>query len=133
MGELERRLAELRTQRETLQEELADRSIVAPTIKDIDAVLTSINDAMDNGLLSQRKALTQELVSGISVDSRSAIFPTYRLPAPPVRVTSAVVGLWWWAVVSVTRTKPSRLLAGGSRFANYRPVSQTGVRISRTF
>ncbi len=92
MDELERRLAELRTQRETLQEELADRSIVAPTIKDIAAVLTSIDDAMESGTLSQRKALMQQLVSEIRVDSRSAIFPTYRLPAPPVRVISGVVG-----------------------------------------
>lgn len=69
-----------------LHEELADRSIVAPTIKDIGAVLTSIDDAMDSGTLSQRKALMQQLVSEIRVDSRSAIFPTCRLPAPPVRV-----------------------------------------------
>lgn len=92
MDELERRLAELRTQRETLQEELADRSIVAPTIRDIDAVLTSIDDAMDNGLLSQRKALTQELVSGISVDSRSAIFPIYRLSGAGFALHQE-----WWA------------------------------------
>ena len=41
---------------------------------------------------SQRKALMQQLVSEIRVESRSEIFPTYRLPAPPVRVISGVVG-----------------------------------------
>jgi hypothetical protein len=40
-------------------------------------------------------------VSEIRVESRSEIFPTYRLPAPPVRVISAVVDPsggpeeWW--------------------------------------
>jgi site-specific DNA recombinase len=92
MDELERRLAELRAQRETLQEELADKSIVTPTTSDIGAVLTALNDAMGNGTHSQRKALMQQLVAEIRVESRSAIFPTYRLPAPPVRVISGVVG-----------------------------------------
>jgi site-specific DNA recombinase len=92
MDELERRLGELRSQRETLQEELADRSIVVPTTKDIGAVLTAIDDVMGNDTLSQRKALMQQLVSEIRVESRSEIFPTYRLPAPPVRVISGVVG-----------------------------------------
>jgi len=64
---------------------------VAPTTKDIGAVLTAIDDAMDNGTLSQRKALMQQLVTEIRVESRSAIFPTYRLPAPPVRAISGVV------------------------------------------
>ena len=92
MDELEHRLAELRMQRETLQEELAEKSIIAPTSTDLGAVTTAITDAMDNGNPSQRKALMQQLVSEIRVDSRSAIFPTYRLPAPPVRVISGVVG-----------------------------------------
>ncbi len=92
MDELEHRLAELRTQRETLQEEVVEKSIVAPTTTDIGSVLTAIDDAMDQGTLPQRKALMQQLVAEIRVDSRSAIFPTYRLPAPPVRVISGVVG-----------------------------------------
>ena len=66
-------------------------AIVAPTTEDIGAVLTAIDDAMDNGTLSQRKALMQQLVTEIRVESRSAIFPTYRLPAPPVRAISGVV------------------------------------------
>lgn len=92
--DLEQRLAELRTQRETLQEELADKSITTPTANDVGALIASIADAMQNGTPSQRKALMQQLVSEIRVESRSAIFPTYRLPAPapPVRVISGVVG-----------------------------------------
>ena len=92
MDGLEHRLAELRARRDTLQEELAEKSIVAPTTDEIGAVLTAIDDAMDQGTLSQRKALMQQLVSEIRVESRSEIFPTYRLPAPPVRVISGVVG-----------------------------------------
>jgi hypothetical protein len=47
---------------------------------------------MENGNPSQRKALLQELVAEIRVESREAIFPTYRLPNGPVRVISGVVG-----------------------------------------
>ena len=61
-------------------------------LQDIGAVLTAIDDAMDNGTLSQRKALMQQLVTEIRVESRDAIFPTYRPPAPPVRVISGVEG-----------------------------------------
>jgi site-specific DNA recombinase len=92
MEELEQRLAELRTQREKLRDELADISITPPTASDLRSVIGAIADAMDNGMPSQRKALMQQLVSEIRVESRSEIFPTYRLPAPPVRVISGVVG-----------------------------------------
>ena len=92
IDELEHRLAELRIHRETLQEELAETSVVAPTATDLGAVMTAMADAMESGTLSQRKALMQQLVTEIRVESRSAIFPTYRLPAPPVRVISGVVG-----------------------------------------
>ena len=92
MEELEQRLTELRAQREKLQDELADISITPPTASDLRSVIGAIADAMDNGMPSQRKALMQQLVSEIRVESRSEIFPTYRLPAPPVRVISGVVG-----------------------------------------
>ena len=52
----------------------------------------AIAEAMESGAPSQRKALLQELVSEIRVESRGAIFPTYRLPNGPVRVISGVVG-----------------------------------------
>src|SRR2546428_4434553 len=54
-------------------------------------VLQHIAEAMESGTPSQRKALLQELVSEIRVESRDAIFPTYRLPNGPVRVMSGVV------------------------------------------
>ncbi|HUZ89483.1 MAG TPA: hypothetical protein VMU49_06615 [Candidatus Acidoferrales bacterium] len=48
---------------------------------------------MAEGTAGQRKALLQALVAEIRVgESRDAIFPTYRLPAGPVRVMSGVVG-----------------------------------------
>jgi hypothetical protein len=73
------RFAELRTQSETLQEEFAEKSIVARTTNEIAGVLTVIGEATGNGTHSQRKALMQQLVAEIRVESRSAIFPTYRL------------------------------------------------------
>src|SRR6266851_3988108 len=92
MDELEHRLAELRRQPETLEEELLEKSMVAPTPKDVGMVLSAIDDPTDSGTLSQRKALMQQLVSEIRVESRSEIFPTFRLPSPPVCVISGVVG-----------------------------------------
>ncbi len=92
MDELEHRLAELRRQPETLEEELVEKPMVAPTPKDVGMVLSAIDDATDSGTLSQRKALMQQLVSEIRVESRSEIFPTYGLPAPPVCVISGLVG-----------------------------------------
>src|SRR5258708_32273272 len=85
-------MAGLRTQPETLQAELANVPITPPTASDLLSVIGAIADAMDNGMPSQRKARMQQLVSEIRVESRSEIFPTYRLPAPPVRVISGVVG-----------------------------------------
>ncbi|HET6311672.1 MAG TPA: recombinase family protein [Candidatus Nitrosotalea sp.] len=108
MEELEQRLAELRMQRETLQDELADISITPPTASDLRSVIGAIADAMDNGMPSQRKALMQQLVSEIRVESRSEIFPTYRLPAPPVRVISGVVGRGGLEPPTSALTKPVR-------------------------
>lgn len=55
------------------------------------SVRTAIADALEAGTPSQRKALVQELVSEIRVESRDSILPTYRLPAGPVRVVSGMV------------------------------------------
>jgi hypothetical protein len=56
------------------------------------SVRIAIADALEAGTPSQRKALVQELVSEIRVESRDSILPTYRLPAGPVRVVSGMVG-----------------------------------------
>ena len=50
MEELEQRLAELRTQREMLQDKLAEISITPPTASDLRSVIGAIADAMDNGM-----------------------------------------------------------------------------------
>jgi len=80
---MERKAARGELERETVRE---------PSQADLRSALGAIAEAMENGTASQRKALLQELVSEIRVESRDAIFPTYRLPNGPVRVISGVVG-----------------------------------------
>jgi hypothetical protein len=47
---------------------------------------------MTRGTLQQRKALLQQLVAGVEVNSREEIVPTFRIPATTVRVMDRVVG-----------------------------------------
>jgi site-specific DNA recombinase len=90
--ELEARLAEVRKRREEIQDELERETVREPSQTDLRGAIGAIAEAMESGNPSQRKALLQELVSEIRVESRDAIFPTYRLPNGPVRVISGVVG-----------------------------------------
>jgi site-specific DNA recombinase len=86
---IEEKLAGLRTRREQLAETIdAD----APTPADLSDAENAIREAIASGTAGQRKSLLQTLVAEIRVESRDAIFPTYRLPAGPVRVMSGVVG-----------------------------------------
>jgi len=90
--ELEARLAGVRKRREEIQDELERETVREPSQADLRGAINAIAEAMENGNPSQRKALLQELVAEIRVESREAIFPTYRLPNGPVRVISGVVG-----------------------------------------
>ena len=75
-------------------EELRDsaKSIEAPSKKAMRDAEEAVRDAMLNGTPGQRKALLKELIVEVRVESRDSIIPTFRLPAPSVRVTEAVVG-----------------------------------------
>ena len=84
-------LAEVRRRREEIQDELERETVREPSQADLRDAIGAITEAMESGTPSQRKALLQELVSEIRVESRDAIFPTYRLPNGPVRVISGVV------------------------------------------
>ena len=90
--ELEARLAEVRKRREEIRDELERDTVSEPSQADLHGAIGAIAEAMESGNPSQRKALLQELVSEIRVESRNAIFTTYRLPNGPVRVISEVVG-----------------------------------------
>ncbi|HVD00401.1 MAG TPA: recombinase family protein [Candidatus Dormibacteraeota bacterium] len=90
---IEEKLAGLRRRREELAETIEAEAVHLPTPADLSDAEDAIREAMAGGTAGQRKALLQALVAEIRVESRHAIFPTYRLPAGPVRVMSGVVGL----------------------------------------
>jgi len=50
------------------------------------SVVTELKDSIETGTPSQMKALLRSLVENIKVDGRDAIFPIFRVPAPPVRL-----------------------------------------------
>jgi site-specific DNA recombinase len=89
---LETRLTELRAQLDDLRESARTEALVAPTAEVIRHVKETLRDAMLNGTPGQRKALLKELVVEVRVESRDSIFPTFRLPTAPVRVTETMVG-----------------------------------------
>ena len=89
---LETRLTELRAQSEDLKESDRKEVLVAPTAQVMRSVKETLRDAMRNGTPGQRKALLEELVVEVKVESRDSIIPTFRLPTAPVRVMEAVVG-----------------------------------------
>jgi len=82
---LERKLADLRGERDELTERLENESLV-PGADVLSQVRMTIADGLAAGTPVQRKALLQELVSEIRVESRTEILPTYRLPTARVRV-----------------------------------------------
>jgi hypothetical protein len=82
----------LKSELEDLRESDRTEVLVAPTAEVIRNVKETLRDAMLNGTPGQRKALLNELVVEVRVESRDSIIPTFRLPNTPVRVTEAVVG-----------------------------------------
>jgi hypothetical protein len=90
--ELETQLAELRRRREEIQDELERETVRWPSQADLRGAIGANAEAMGNGNPSQRKALLRQLVAEIRVESREAIFPTYRLPNGLVRWTQAYSG-----------------------------------------
>ena len=88
---LEQRLTDLRARRKALEEAEATRPEV-PAAAVIHDTAEAIAEAMNRGTLQQRKALLQQLVAGVEVNSREEIVPTFRIPATTVRVMDRMVG-----------------------------------------
>jgi site-specific DNA recombinase len=90
VGALERRLTELRAKLEELGD--SAQSVETPSKMGVRHAEEAVRDAMLNGTPGQRKALLEELIVEVRVESRNGIIPTFRLPATPVRVTETMVG-----------------------------------------
>lgn len=116
---LEQQLGELRREREEFQERLERESLAQPGADLLTNLRTAIADALQAGTASQRKAILQELVSEILVESRESILPTYRLPPAPVRVMSGMVDQAR-LLPRTTWPKSRRLLRGRAKFCETR-------------
>lgn len=88
---LKERLAGLRRRQSELEEEAAAEERPIPTAASLADAEEAIKEAIERGTPGQRKALLQALVAEIRVESREAIYPTFRLPAGTVRVMDQVV------------------------------------------
>jgi site-specific DNA recombinase len=65
--------------------------VTAPGIEEVERLRDRIREALLNGPVVRRKAVLQELVAEVRVESRSCIRPTFRLPLAGVRELSQMV------------------------------------------
>ncbi|TMC11660.1 MAG: recombinase family protein [Chloroflexi bacterium] len=92
VAELDERLNELNTRRQELLDAIDHERWTGPTETDLGDLKETIEEAIRAGTPAQRKALLRMLVASITVESREAIHPVFRLPAePPVRLMSTMV------------------------------------------
>ncbi len=90
---LEQRMNELHGRKDELRETIEGQDYAAPTDADLGDIVAAIREAFEQGTPAQRKALMRTLVAGVTVQSREAIQPIFRLPAEqPVRLMSPMVG-----------------------------------------
>jgi site-specific DNA recombinase len=88
---LEERLAALRRRQSELADAASDDRPI-PSEEGLRDTQAAVREAIVRGTPGQRKALLQALVAEIRVESRDAIYPTFRLLAGTVRVMDQMVG-----------------------------------------
>jgi len=86
--DLAEKVAKLRLRREDLVEELEASPASGALDVDHDALRATLSQLVHAGDRSTAKALMQQLVHEVRVDSREAIWPTFRVPTAPVRAVS---------------------------------------------
>ena len=88
---LGQKLADLQCRRKELQEQMTVDEPHQFDPLEVAATLADIRQALEEGTPQQQKALLQALVAEVKVDSREAIYPTFRVPQGGVRLLSRVV------------------------------------------
>ena len=88
---LTERLRALRTRHSDLTAAIEDEELTGPSPGELEALRAKIRRAIEHGPVTLRKAVLQELVAEVRVESRRVIRPTFRLPLRGVRELSQMV------------------------------------------
>jgi hypothetical protein len=88
---LTERLRALRARNSELAAAIEDEELTGPSPEELDALRARIRGAIDHGPVTLRKAVLQELVAEVRIESRRVIRPTFRLPLRGVRELSQTV------------------------------------------
>jgi site-specific DNA recombinase len=90
---LAERLRGLRARQAELTAAIEDERVTAPDLDEVERLKDKIREALLDGPVERRKAILQELVAEVRVESRSCIRPTFRLPLGGVFPVSRMVRL----------------------------------------
>src|SRR5207247_9045084 len=90
---LAERLRGLRARKAELTTAIEDEQVTGPDPDEVEALKAKIRQAILGGPVERRKAILQELVAEVRVESRSCIRPTFRLPLGGVFLLSGMVRL----------------------------------------
>jgi len=85
------RLRALRARHAELTAAMEEEQLAGPSPEDLEALRARIRDAIEDGPVARRKAVLQELVAEVRVESRRVVRPTFRLPLQPVLTLSQMV------------------------------------------
>jgi site-specific DNA recombinase len=87
------RVRALRARHAELTAAVEEEQLTGPSPEELEALRARIRDAIEDGPIARRKAVLQELVAEVRVESRRVIRPTFRLPLRAVLTLSQMVGL----------------------------------------
>ena len=69
-----------------------DEELTAPSTDELEKMRATVQHAIEHGPTTLRKAVLQQFVVEVRIESRRVIWPTFRLPLGGVRELSRMVG-----------------------------------------
>jgi len=90
--DLGEKLRALRARHAELTAAIDEDQLTGPSPAELEAFRAEIRQAIEAGLVARRKAVLQELVAEVRIESRRVIRPTFRPPLRRVRDLSRLVG-----------------------------------------
>ena len=88
---LSEKMVELRCHKADLQQAMDREQLSQPTDDDLASIRAKVKEAIEAGSAQERKGLLQALVAEVRVQSRSEIYPVFRLPRGGVREVYGLV------------------------------------------
>ena len=89
--DLGEKLRALRARHAELTAAIEEDQLTGPSPAELDTLRAEIRQAIEKGPVARRKAVLQELVAEVRIESRRVIRPTFRLPLRGVRELSRLV------------------------------------------